>query len=129
MCERSEPRPPLPKNSPGKHCAKNVSIACEVKVNDVERIGRKKAEVTLTRKDNFDSRCAGRVTLKAIGAEARKKANFDFGWHAPEAGGPSELVARVRLNKKLRKSIRRRGKVRALTHPYGGFVVRATKVA
>ncbi len=129
MCERNEPRPPLPKNSPGKHCAKNVSIACEVKVNDVERIGRKKAAVTLTRKDNFDSRCAGRATLKAIGAKARKQAKFDFGWHSPEAGGPSELVATVKLNKKLRGSIRRNGKVRALTHPYGGFVVRATKVA
>ena len=29
MCERDEPRLPLPKSSPGQHCAKNVSIACE----------------------------------------------------------------------------------------------------
>ena len=124
MCASgTEPRPPLPKNSPGKHCAKNVSIACEVKVNDVERIGRKKAAVTLTRKDDFDSRCAGRATLKAIGAKARKQAKFDFGWHSPEAGGPSELVATVKLNKKLRGSIRRTGKVRALlrTHMAGSW--------
>ena len=69
MCERKEPRLPLPKGSPGKHCAKNVSIACEPEVRNVKRVSRKKAKVTLTRKDNFDSRCAGTVTLKAIGAK------------------------------------------------------------
>ena len=89
MCQRDEPRPPLPKSSPGEHCAKNVSIACEVKVKNVKRTGHRKAKVTLARKDDFDSRCAGKVTLKAIGANVRKKAKFNFGWHSPEAGGPS----------------------------------------
>ena len=129
MCQRDEPRPPLPKSSPGEHCAKNVSIACEVKVRDVKRTGRKRAKVTLTREDDFDSRCAGKLTLKALGANVRKKAKFDFGWHSPEAGGPSEVVAKVGLNADLRESIERRGRVRALTHPYGGFTVRSTKVA
>jgi len=128
MCERNEPRSPLPRSSPGKHCAKNVSIACEVKVNDVKRMSRKKAKVTLARKDNFDSRCAGTVALKAIGAKVRRKAKFGFGWHSPEAGGPSEAVATVRFNEDLRESIKRKGKVQTLTHPYGGFLVRSTKV-
>ena len=39
------------------------------------------------------------------------------------------MVAKVRLNEDLRESIERKGKVRALTHPYGGFVVRSTKAA
>jgi glycerophosphoryl diester phosphodiesterase len=129
MCQRDEPRPPLPKSSPGEHCAKNVSIACEVKVKDVKRVGRKKARVTLTREDNFDSRCAGKVILKAMGANVRKRARFRFGWHSPEAGGPSEVVAEVRLSEGLRESIDHTGRVRALTHPYGGFVLRSTKVA
>ena len=129
MCQRDEPRPPLPKSSPGEHCAKNVSIACEVKVRDVKPTGGKRAKVTLTREDDFDSRCAGKLTLKALGANVRKKAKFDFGWHSPEAGGPSEVVAKVGLNGGLRESIERSGRVRALTHPYGGFTVRSTKVA
>lgn len=124
MCERKEPRLPLPKSSPGKHCAKNVSIACDVAVSAIKRTSAKKAKVTLARADNYDSRCAGTVTLKAIGAKARKKAKFDFGWRSPEAGGPSEIVAKVKLNTGLRESIAGKGKVRTLTVPYGGFVVR-----
>jgi len=126
MCERGEPRLPLPKSSAGKHCANDVSIACEVEVKDIETAGGKKARVTLTRGDDFDSRCAGTVTLKAIGAKVRKKGKFDFGWHSPDAGGPSEAVAKVKLNEGLRESIERKGKVRALVQPYGGFVVRST---
>lgn len=129
MCERGEPRLPLPKSSPGKHCAKKVSIACDVEVKEVERVSRKKARVTLTRKDGFDSRCAGTVSLKAIGAKARRKAKFDFGWHSPEAGGPSEVVAKVGLNAGLRESIKAQGKVKALTQPYGAFEVRSTEAA
>jgi glycerophosphoryl diester phosphodiesterase len=129
MCARNEPRPRLPRSSPGEHCAKNVSIACEVAVDEVKQVSRKKAKVVLMRKDAFDSRCAGTVTLKAIGAKVRRKSRFTFGWHSPEAGGPSEVVAEVELNEDLRESIRRRGKVQALTHPYGGFVVRSTAVA
>jgi glycerophosphoryl diester phosphodiesterase len=127
MCERDEPRLPLPKSSPGKHCAKKVSIACEVEVKEIKRVSRSKARVTLTRKDNFDSRCAGTTALKAIGSKARKQAKFNFGWHAPGAGGPSELVVKVKLNKALRESIDRKGKVLALTQPYGSFLVRSTK--
>jgi hypothetical protein len=66
------------------------------------------------------------VALKAIGANVRRKSRFSFGWHSPEAGGPSEAAAKVKLNEALRESIERRGEVRALTHPYGGFVARST---
>ncbi len=129
MCERNEPRLPIPGSSPGKHCAKKVSIACEVVVDEVERTSRKNARVTLTREDDLDSRCAGTVSLKAIGAKARKRAKFNFGWHSPSAGGPSEVVAKVKLNKRLRKSIDRKGEVRTRTRPYGGFALRATAAA
>ena len=64
-------------------------------MRDVKPTGGKRAKVTLTREDDFDSRCAGKLTLKALGANVRKKAKFDFGWHSPEAGGPSEVVANV----------------------------------
>jgi glycerophosphoryl diester phosphodiesterase len=123
MCERDEPRLPLPKSSPGKHCAKQVSIACEVAVAQIKRAGEGKAKVTLARNDNFDSRCAGTVSLKA--SKARKKAKFDFGWHSPEAGGPKKVVAKVKLNAGLREAIDRKGEVLALTQPYGGFLARS----
>jgi hypothetical protein len=123
MCERKEPRLALPASSPGKHCAKNVSIACEVAVDEVDQVSRKKVRVTLARKDDLDSRCAGTVSLK--GAKARKKAKFDFGWHSPDAGGPGKVVAKVKLNESLRKSIARKGKVLTLTQPYGAFLVRS----
>ena len=130
MCERREPRLPIPGSSPGKHCAKDVSIACDVEVKDVERKGAKKVRVTLVRGDNLDSRCAGTTSLKAKGSKARKKGKFDFGWHSPEAGGPSEVVAKVKLNKALREAIADKGKVVTLTQPYGSFVVRSkTKVS
>jgi glycerophosphoryl diester phosphodiesterase len=122
MCQREEPRPPLPSSSPGKHCAKDVSIACDVSVKDV-KLGRKKAKVTLARGDSYDSLCAGTVTLK--GAKVQRTAGFSFGWHSPEAGGPSEAVAKVKLNEKLRESIERKGKVQTLTQPHGSFVARA----
>jgi glycerophosphoryl diester phosphodiesterase len=128
MCARKEPRPPVPKSSPGEHCAKDVSIACEVEVGDVTTSG-KRAKVTLVRRDDLDSRCAGTVTLEAIGAKARKRGKFNFGWHSPDAGGPSEVVTKVKLNGALRESIGRRGKVRVLTQPYDGFVMRSTKAA
>ena len=54
MCERGEKRPKLPATSPGKHCAKNVSIACEVEAESLELTGRRKAKVTLVRNDNFE---------------------------------------------------------------------------
>ena len=126
MCRRDEPRPPLPRSSPGEHCAKNVSIACEVKAAQVKRTSRNKAKVTLARRDDFDSRCAGKVTLKGSGTRARKQARFNFGWHSPEAGGPDEVVAKFTLNQKLRDAIDGPGKLKVLTHPYGGFVVRVT---
>ncbi|MBK5116771.1 MAG: glycerophosphodiester phosphodiesterase [Thermoleophilia bacterium] len=124
MCERGEKRPKLPATSPGKHCARNVSIACEVEADSLELTGRRKAKVTLVRNDNFDSRCAGKVTLKGIGSKAKRKAKFNFGWKPPEAGGPKELVATVKLSKKLKRSLARKRAVRVLTHPYSAFVYR-----
>ncbi len=87
MCKRDEPRPQLPKSTGGKHCSKKVSIACDVKATAIEVKG-KKAKVTIARNDEYDSRCAGKVELKAKGEKATKKGKFDFGWKAPSEGGP-----------------------------------------
>lgn len=126
LCQRGTKRPELPASSPGEHCAKHASIACDVEATDVKLQGRRRARATIERRDNFDSRCAGKVTLKGIGSKARKKARFDFGWEPPEAGGPEKLIAKIKLNKKLAKSIEREGEVRVLTHPYGAFVARTS---
>ncbi len=125
MCKRDEPRPKLPKSTGGKHCSKKVSIACEVKATAIDVKG-KKAKVTIARKDDYNSRCAGKVELKAKGEKATKKGKFDFGWKAPSEGGPTEVTAEVKLNKKLSKAIKKQGEVKATAYPYGAFEKKAT---
>ena len=125
MCSRGEPRPPLPASSPGKHCTKKASIACDVRATDVGVRGGT-ATVTIRRRDAFDSRCAGTVTLKAVGGKAQSKARFNFGWKPPSAGGPAAKVPTVKLTGKLARSIRREREVRALTQPFDAFVTRSS---
>jgi glycerophosphoryl diester phosphodiesterase len=124
LCGRGETRPALPASSPGKHCNKSVSIACDVDATKLQVRGRV-AKVTVERHDDFDSKCAGGVTLKAIGAKAKDKASFNFRWKPPSEGGPRKVVAEVELSRKLASSIDREGKVRARAHPYSGFVTRS----
>jgi hypothetical protein len=124
LCGRGEARPALPASSPGKHCSKAVSIACDVDPVRLHVSGRRTAKVTLQRNDDFDSRCAGTLTLKAIGAKARKRARFNFRWEPPSAGGPAKRVVEIDLSRKLARSIRREGQVRAAAHPFGAFVNR-----
>jgi hypothetical protein len=123
LCARGAERPPLPASSPGKHCARAASIACDVDATKLTLKGRR-ARVTVARRDDFDSRCAGRVALKAIGSKARRAGGFNFRWKPPSAGGPSRRVATLRLSSKLRRAIRREGAVRVRTQPYGAFVSR-----
>jgi hypothetical protein len=104
LCGRGEKRPALPASSPGKHCNKSVSIACDVDPTKVRVRGG---------------------TAKAIGAKSSRKGSFNFRWKPPSEGGPGTRVAEVELSRKLAKSIRRSGRVRARAHPYGGFVSRA----
>jgi hypothetical protein len=124
LCGRGEARPALPASSPGKHCSKAVSIACDVDPVRLHVSGRRTAKVTLQRNDDFDSRCAGTLTLKGIGAKARKRARFNFRWEPPSAGGPAKRVVEIDLSRKLARSIRREGQVRAAAHPFGAFVNR-----
>ncbi len=124
LCERGAERPPLPGSSPGKHCSKAVSIACDVKATEL-RVGGRNAKVTVVRRDDFDSRCAGRVTLEGIGAKAKKRARFNFGWKPPSDGGPASRVVKVELSRKLAGSIGREDGARVLAQPFGAFVSRS----
>ena len=124
LCAEQAPRPDRPAAFPGRHCSPKASIACDVEAVKLKRKGRR-AKVVLERNDSFDSRCAGRVAVKAIGSRARRKAKFDFGWEPPGEGGeggPGEQRVTVRLGKRLAKKIRKRGKARVMVHPYTAFV-------
>ena len=124
LCGRGEPRPERPASFPGRHCNPKASIACEVEPTAAERKGRR-LKVTLARRDEFAGRCAGKLAAKAIGRKARKKTTFDFGDVPPgEEGGVAEQVVKVELNRKLRRSIRHKGKVQLMTHPYTAFVAK-----
>jgi len=128
MCNVDVPRPPLPAGSPGKHCTKKTSIACDVRATDVEIRGRS-AAVTIERRDGFDSRCAGTITLKAAGGKPRGKARFNFGWQPPAAGGPGVKAVTVELGKKLAAAIRRDDGVVAMAQPFDAFVTRSRLTA
>lgn len=124
LCQREAKRPALPGSSPGKHCTKAVSIACDVEATDLEVAGRR-AEVTVVRRDDFEGRCAGVVALKGFGTKARRRARFNFGWTPPSDGGPGSRVVKVQLSDKLAGAIEREGRVRASAQPFGAFVSRA----
>lgn len=122
LCRDGVARPDRPSSYPGEHCSKRVSIACDVEPTSVVRKARRRAKVTLERRDDFDSRCAGRVALKGIGVKARRKGRFNFTWRRPSDGGPTSREVTIRLSRKLHRSIRRKGRVRVMVHPYGAFV-------
>jgi glycerophosphoryl diester phosphodiesterase len=122
LCRDGVSRPDRPASYPGEHCSKRVSIACDVEPTSVVRKGRRRAKITLERRDDFDSRCAGRVALKGIGVKSRRKGRFNFTWKRPSEGGPTTREVKVRLSRKLRRSIRSKRRVRVTVHPYGAFV-------
>jgi glycerophosphoryl diester phosphodiesterase len=117
LCRTETPRPERPKSSPGRHCSRRASIACDVAPMSIERDGGK-AIVALERGDEFDSRCAGWVHLRGIpGVRGR----FNFGWTPPSQGGPATAEAEVRLSPEARRFILGREGVRVKARPYGGF--------
>lgn len=125
LCDEGYGRPQRPASLRGRHCNPKASIACEVEPTEVERKGRKRLRVTLTRRDEFQGQCAGRAVVKGLGTKARKKAKFDFGDIPPSAeGGVATQRVKIKLNRKLRRAIRRKGKVQVLTHPYMAFVAK-----
>jgi glycerophosphoryl diester phosphodiesterase len=122
MCDRDVPRPPLPASSPGKHCTKKASIACDVRARGLNVGGS--ATVAAKRRDEFNSRCAGTVTLETKSGNARSKARFNFGWQPPSAGGPAEREVEIGLSAKLKKAIGNGKPIRAVVQPYDAFVNR-----
>jgi glycerophosphoryl diester phosphodiesterase len=125
MCDRDEPRPPLPASSPGKHCTKKASIACDVRAGNTglgfDGAG---AIVSVKRRDDFNSRCAGTVTLENKAGKRLAKGRFNFGWKPPSAGGPDERDALVDTNSRFRRVWRRNRPIRAVVQPYDGFARR-----
>jgi glycerophosphoryl diester phosphodiesterase len=120
LCAERVQRPPLPASVPGRHCSRRASIACEVRVTRLARRGPR-ARVGLARTDTFGSRCAGTVTLRAIGTRAKKRTRFNFGWQPTSEGSPARTVATARLGKRMRRAIRRKAKVRVVTRPFDSF--------
>jgi hypothetical protein len=114
----------VPKGSPGKHCTKKSSIACDVRANGLYLGGD--ATVTVKRRDNFDSRCAGTVVLETRSGNARTKGRFNFGWQPPSEGGPDQREVKLDLGKKLEKAVRNGRHLRAVVQPYDAFVASTT---
>ena len=121
LCRRGISRPPSPHGYAGRHCNRRVSIACDVEATKVNRKGER-ALVVLRRRDDFDSKCAGRVAVRALDAGVRRKARFNFGWLPPAAGGPKRLKATVKLPFELRGAFAPGNQVRARVRPYSAFV-------
>jgi glycerophosphoryl diester phosphodiesterase len=123
MCNMDVSRPPVPEGSPGKHCTKKSSIACDVRATKSLVLG-KSAEVSLKRRDSFDSRCAGNVTLATKSGKRLTKGNFNFGWLPPSEGGLDRRSVLLDLTPKLKKAVRNGKSIRAVVRPYDAFVTR-----
>ena len=125
MCNKDVARPPLPAGSPGKHCTKRSSIACDVRVGNFGLGGSDEGwTVEVKRRDDFASRCAGTVVLESKSGERLAKGRFNFGWKPPSAGGPDERDAVVDTNRRFRQVWFRNAPIRAVVQPYDGFVRR-----
>ena len=123
MCNMDVSRPPLPEGSPGKHCTKKSSIACTVRSTDSLLLGDG-AELTITRRDSFDSRCAGTVTLETKSGKRLTKGKFNFGWQPPSEGGLDRRNVVLDLTAKLERALRKGRTIRAAVQPYDAFVRR-----
>ncbi len=124
MCNMDVSRPPLPAGSPGRHCTKRSSIACDVRAANNGLAFSGSAVVSVKRRDEFDSRCAGTVTLETKGGKRLAKGRFNFGWQPPSAGGPADREVRIDGTDKLMKVFSRGKPIRAVVQPYDGFVRR-----
>ena len=124
MCGKDVTRPPVPKGSPGEHCTKKSSIACDVRAKSLDWDGGT-AFVTIKRRDDFKSRCAGTVVLETRSGDARAKARFNFGWRPPSEGGPDEREVTLQPGKKLLDGYFRHGRdLRAVVQPFDAFETR-----
>jgi glycerophosphoryl diester phosphodiesterase len=125
MCNEDVSRPPVPEGSPGKHCTKKASIACDVRAKNLGlSFEGPDAIVSIKRRDEFNSRCAGTVALETKGGRTLAKSRFNFGWKPPSAGGPAERDVNVDATAKLSEVARKGKPIRAVVQPYRGFVRR-----
>ena len=123
MCNMDVSRPPVPKGSPGKHCTKKSSIACDVRASEMY-VGGESTTVTIARRDDFNSRCAGTVTLETKGGKRLTKGRFNFGWNPPSGSGLDRRQTNVDTTPRLEKAIRGGKTIRAVVQPYDAFVTR-----
>ena len=123
LCRTETSRQPRPPSFPGSHCSKRSSIACDVKAVEAALVPGA-ARVRLRRGDEFESRCAGRVAIKAPGNPGRSSASFNFGWLPPSQGGPAERTVKIRLPAELRGAIEQAGKAKVSARPFGAFIAR-----
>jgi glycerophosphoryl diester phosphodiesterase len=121
MCKVDVPRSPLPASSPGQHCTKKASIACKVRANALYLDGG--ATVSIRRRDDFNSRCAGTIVLETKSGRRLAKDRFNFGW-LPPPGGPDRRQSVIDSTPKLRKAVRNGKPIRAVVQPYDAFVAR-----
>ena len=121
MCNRDEPRPPLPAVTGGEHCNPDASIICSAKARNLQLDGRT-ASFDVVRRDDLDSKCAGTVTLSVKGKlKKRVSHRFNFGWHSPSEGGPSQFSIKLNLPVKLANQLRHSGAAAVKLLPYAGF--------
>ena len=125
LCKSGVERPAAVPPYQGRHCSRRASIACDVSPSAAELGAKGRLKVTLTRADEFDSRCAGRVAVGSQGRKGRQVSHWRFGWKAPSDGGPSTKTVRVKLNRELRNAFAAGKPARLAARPYGAFVQRA----
>lgn len=121
LCASDVPRPPRPGSWPGAHCRHTrASIACDVVPADVSLAGRA-LKVRLVRRDEFDGRCAGRVSVRIEGTKAAR-GRFNFGWVPASEGGPESIRVKLALPRALRRSgWTAIAGIKGSARPYGAF--------
>lgn len=117
LCSTDAPRPAAAR---GRHCSRRASIACRVTSQRARRRG-KRLRIVLRRQDEFEGRCAGRLTIKPLGTRRRKLVHFEFGDLPPSAGGPVERTVRVKLGPRLLRSVRAGSRLKLTPRPYQAF--------
>jgi glycerophosphoryl diester phosphodiesterase len=120
LCRADVPRRRRPRGLPGGHCSRRASVACDVEPTALRRDGGD-AVVSLERRDEFDSRCAGRVFLK--GLPGRPAGPFTFGWKPPSQGGPGTVEVTIQLAEAASRELRGRRQAGVRARPYTAFPV------
>jgi glycerophosphoryl diester phosphodiesterase len=121
LCRTGTGRPARPDALPGGRCSERASIACDVDPVRAVRRGNG-LRVILRRRDGFNGRCAGRVTLRAAGVASAR--TFGFGQRPPSEGGPRRRVLRMGLSPGLRAATERGDVVEVRVRPFTAFLDR-----